>query len=306
MSGRSPSGTTAVISAAAALGQPHAGTARSPFHLLSAGLSEICSSQDAKVVQRVVAPVGSLGRFCRELAEATLSHARAGDLVICCGGDHAVSLGSIPGMARTFPELRVLWIDAHADFNTPTTSPSGNPHGMPLAGLTGAFSPHAAWGSDFAWMGAPLPAQRFALVGVRDLDAQEASALKASGIWHRNAAACLRAGADSLAAAICQGLGLGASTPLHVSFDVDALDPSVAPHTGTPVPGGFGAGFVPALLRAIAARGVPIVGLDLVEVNLDLGPSSTGVSSTVAECLATVAEVVQARARSGGALSHSA
>jgi arginase len=221
------------------------------------------------------AAAAATGAFTRALADAVAGAATAGDFVLVAGGDHAVAMGSVAGALRARPGLGVLWVDAHADINTPATSPSGNLHGMPVAVLMGHCAPPDE--AAFSWLQSapPLAPGALVYVGLRDLDAGEVEAITRLGI-----AAFTMADVDRLgmAAVAKRALALLKGRPVHLSFDVDACDPAVAPGTGTPVPGGLSFREAHTLCEAAAASG-RLVSMDVVEVNEELGGGGTTVAN---------------------------
>jgi arginase len=191
--------------------------------------------------------------------------ARIGDLPesefpVILGGDHSISIGSVSGLSRR-GRTGVIWIDAHAGFNTPETSPSGNIHGMPLAALLGLGDP------QLTSIGGPAPkvrAEDVVLIGVRSVDPGERELLRRSGAVVYTMKEVDKAGIPTVAAnAISQMQGL---ERVHVSFDADVLDPTVAPGVGTPVAGGLSYREVHLLMELLADAGI-VSSLDLVEVN---------------------------------------
>ena len=189
-----------------------------------------------------------------------LSELSQDSFAIALGGDHSVSMGTIAGVA-TRGRTGVIWVDAHADLNTPSTSPSGNIHGMPLAHLLGLGDRRllSIWGG-----GAVLRPEDVVYIGLRSIDAGERQLIKELGIRaftmkeidQRGVAEVAR---EALAA-------LGEVDQIHVSFDADVLDPDLAPGVGTPVPGGLT--YREAhLLMELLAEGDHVRSLDLVEVN---------------------------------------
>ena len=184
----------------------------------------------------------------------------AGDVPIFLGGDHSIALGTVAAASEEGP-TGVLWIDAHGDFNTPETSPSGNIHGMPLAALTGTGVPEMV---DLGRPGAKVAPQNVMLIGIRDLDPQERVALRGSG-----------AGVYTMREIDDRGIGTVAREALgrlehlsrvHVSLDMDALDPREAPGVGTPVTGGLS--YREAhLLMEIIAETANVGSIDVVEIN---------------------------------------
>lgn len=197
------------------------------------------------------------------LAQAGESAAAAG-FPIFMGGDHSLSLGSVAGVAAQAQALGrplfVLWLDAHSDFHTPETTESGSLHGTPVAYIAGraGFAP-------FPPFPAPVPGENICLFGIRSVDPAEHAALLDTDIEmtdmrvldERGFVAPLRAFLDRVAAA--QGL-------LHVSLDVDFLDPSIAPAVGTTVPGGTTFREAHLVMELLHESGL-VSSLDLVELN---------------------------------------
>ncbi|GEM88975.1 arginase [Oceanithermus desulfurans NBRC 100063] len=179
-------------------------------------------------------------------------------LPVVLGGDHSISMGSVRGVQRGRTGL--IWIDAHADFNTPETSPSGNIHGMPLAALLG-------YGDDRLVRiggGAPLEPQDVVLVGVRSVDPGERELLQQAGVTVYTMKEIDRMGVPTVAANVIAQLER--VERVHVSFDADVLDPTVAPGVGTPVPGGLTYREAHLLMELLSDAGI-VTSLDLVEVN---------------------------------------
>jgi len=202
---------------------------------------------------------------CRAIYAVASTCARD-DFPIFLGGDHALAIGTISGMAA-HGSLGVIWIDAHGDYNTPETTPSGNIHGMPMAALSGLGHP------DLVNLGAPgakLRPQQIVMIAIRDLDAQERIALAHSGIIVYTMRDIDELGMATVARRALARLNR--LSRIHVSLDMDALEPTVAPGVGTPVTGGLT--FREAhLLMEILAESEKVCSLDVVEVNpiLDAG-----------------------------------
>ena len=254
-----------LIGAPFAFGQPQAGVAAAPRALRDAGLRTDCDRGD---LDASGPPSACLRRLHDETRDALISGNRA--LVV--GGDHSLSLGSISGALAASPDLRVLWVDAHGDMNTPLTSPTGRLHGMPIAGLLGEYDP------GFSWMSRRLRADRLVLFGVRDLDPGEEALIRRRGLVVYTMERIRALGPDlAIAGALS---ALGANGPIHVSFDIDALDPFFAPATGTPVPGGLNPDTAARLMRAVAGTG-RVRSMDLVEVNPELAPWGHGGQATL-------------------------
>jgi arginase len=201
----------------------------------------------------------------RAVMDAVGAELRQGRLPILLGGDHCLGVGSITAVARycrdTGKQLRVLWLDAHADFNTHDVTPSGNVHGMPVACLCG-IGPEALTrlGGDAP---AVLPAQ-IRQVGIRSVDQGEKRLIKEHGLdvydmRYIDEVGMKRAMEEALE-------GIDAGTHLHVSFDVDFLDPSIAPGVGTTVPGGPNYREAQLVMEMIADSG-RMGSLDIMELN---------------------------------------
>ncbi|MEB3329924.1 MAG: arginase family protein [Candidatus Sericytochromatia bacterium] len=218
---------------------------------------------EARVVPSILPQAGNRGAILtvvratclaiRDHALALLHEGRHPQLI---GGDHSLAMGSLSATTRRFGRVGVIWIDAHADFNTADTSPSGNPHGMPLAAacglgderLTGLFGTHVR-PSDVV------------LIAAREIDPGERELLGRHGVWCVSVPDLRSMGAEALAQAVAERL---AGLPVHLSFDFDSLDEAHFAATGTPSSGGLTPDEAEALLRGLAAR-LPIVASDWVE-----------------------------------------
>jgi arginase len=198
----------------------------------------------------------------RELAGRVSDVVASGRLPVVLGGDHSIAIGSVSGSARG-RRLGLLWVDAHADFNTAATTPSGNIHGMGLAALVGRGD------SALTQIGGASPAVhagRVALVGVRDVDKLEREALLPSGIHIYTMHDIDRRGMASVVEEALGFVNAPDGDGFHVSLDLDALDPREAPGVGTPVPGGISYREAHLAMELVAQSG-GLRSLDLVEVN---------------------------------------
>ena len=184
-----------------------------------------------------------------------------GALPLVLGGDHSVALGTLGGLAKARGPGGVLWIDAHGDLNTPETSPSGNVHGMPLAAAIGLAD--GRFESD-AWTLPAVEPQRVALVGLRSLDGAERKRIRELGIKAYTMSDIDRIGIErAIRESLTHIAGPGF---VHVSLDMDALDPEVAPGVGTPVRGGLSYREAHLAMELIAESGL-MTSLEVVEVN---------------------------------------
>ncbi len=218
---------------------------------------------------------GQVGESCRLIAASLTERARAGDFCLTLGGDHSIAMGTIPGILAARPDTALIWVDAHGDFNTPETSPSGNLHGMPLAMVLGCNSQGLP---GFEWFQGQncLPADRVALVGVRSLDAGERRLLKETGVHVYSMSEIDRYGIGVVMEKAMAAINGDGRRTFHVSFDIDSIDPAEAPGTGTLVKGGLTYREAHTILEMIAESG-RLTSLDLAEVNpeLDLNGQTT-------------------------------
>jgi len=276
-----------LIGAPLDLGGGRRGVDMGPSALRIAGLGERIAALGRATVDQgnVMAPIRELARegdphkkyideiaaVCRRVHAMTRASLDAGALPVVLGGDHSVAAGSVAASAEavgatTGKPLGVIWVDAHGDMNTPQTSESGNVHGMPLAALLGQPP------EELSAIGTPpsLRPEHTVLVGIRNLDDREKDQIRAAGVHVFTMKDVDRDGiarvAERAIALASQGTG-----GLHVSFDLDVCDPSVAPGVGTPVRGGLDYREAHMLMELVADS-QRLVALDLVEVNptLDL------------------------------------
>jgi arginase len=196
---------------------------------------------------------------CTRLADEVTEAINGNELPLVLGGDHSLAIGTLAGASRA-AGLGVVWFDAHGDFNTPETTPSGNVHGMSLAAALG----RGEFGTS-AWARADgLNETNVALVGVRDLDSGERQLLRESGV---SVFTISEIDDRGITAVVDDALGVASSGTdgVHISLDLDWLDPTKAPGVGTPVQGGVTYREAHAALERVAD--VDLLSLELVEVN---------------------------------------
>jgi len=214
---------------------------------------------------------------CELVYKAGRDAVSEGFIPIFLGGDHSISMGSIGGISHDEPS-GVIWIDAHGDFNTGKTSSTGNIHGMSLAALTGHGEPALV---SIGRPGPKLTAANVVLIGLRAPDSQEKAMLKKSGIKIFTMRDIDERGVSSVTkdALKC----LGHLQRIHVSLDVDCLDPMTAPGVGTPVPGGLTYREAHLLMEIIADSG-KLSSLDIVEINplIDMGNQTARIAVDLA------------------------
>ncbi len=216
----------------------------------------------AKAHPKIVALEETIA-WTQSLADASEAAMKEG-LPIFMGGDHALSLGTVLGAMRHAETVKrplfVLWLDAHSDFHTPQSTDSGNLHGTPLGYVTGR-----AGFDGFPALGTPLPQDNVAILGLRSVDAAERAALQDSTITHVDMREIDETGIARPLQAFLERVK-DAGGLLHVSLDVDFLDPSVAPAVGTTVPGGATVREGHLVMEMLHDSGL-MTSLDLVELN---------------------------------------
>jgi arginase len=209
---------------------------------------------------------------CRDLAERVDCSISAGHMPVVLGGDHSLGLGSVMGAARG-RKLGLLWIDAHADFNTDETTPSGNIHGMPLSALCGIGTPALLTLNGADHDRAKINPRNVAVIGARDLDDPEKVLLREAGVSVFSIEAIDRYGIHEIMTRAIR-IASRDTDGIYLSLDLDSVDPRYAPGVGTPVPGGLT--FREAHLAVeLAAESGRMVGMDVVEVNPILDERNT-------------------------------
>jgi arginase len=220
---------------------------------------------------------------CAEVAQRAVAVVSDGLFPIFLGGDHSVSIGTVSGVAAASAGARtgVIWLDAHADFNTPDTSPSGNIHGMPLATLTGRGHPDLV---EIGGPGGSVRAEDVVLIGLRSVDLEERNLLREAGA---KVYTMKEIDAYGVARIMRQALkDLSHVDRVHLSFDLDALDPEVAPGVGTPVRGGLTYREAHLVMELINEAAI-VTSLDVVEVNpiLDVKNGTASLAVELVESL---------------------
>jgi arginase len=210
--------------------------------------------------------IHEIAAVCRALYERTLAALAAGAIPVVLGGDHSLAAGSVAAAAthaRALGQpLGLVWVDAHGDMNTPSTSTSGNVHGMPLAALLGSEPGELSQLGGFAPK--VLPGQTV-LVGVRNLDQREKAIVRASGVHVFTMKDIDRLGIAEVTERAIEIAARG-TAGVHVSFDVDVCDPSIAPGVGTPVKGGLDYREAHMVMEMLSDSNT-VLSLDVVEVN---------------------------------------
>lgn len=201
----------------------------------------------------------------RRLAERVARTAAAGRAPLVLGGDHSLAVGTVAGLlAAGWDDLGLLWFDAHADFNDSETTPSGNVHGMPVSCIVGQAAPELL--AYTRWMRRYLPADRIVMIGLRDVDPGERQRLRASGIAVYTMQQIDEMGIAEVTRRALEHLRARGVRRLYVSFDMDVVDPDVAPGVGTPVVGGLTYRESHLAMEIVAESGL-LAGMEVVEVN---------------------------------------
>lgn len=269
-----------LIGAPTDVGAGHRGARLGPEALRIAGLGEALVKRGVDVIDRgnLDGPrnpwqkpvegyrhLSEVVAWNRAVMDAVGAELDEGRMPILLGGDHCLGLGSITAVARhcrkTGRQLRVLWLDAHADFNTSQVTPSGNIHGMPVACLCG-LGPDA-----LTRLGGEAPAMQpdeIRQIGIRSVDEGEKRLVKEYGLDVYDMRYIDEIGMKRVMEEALEGVD--ENTHLHVSFDVDFLDPSIAPGVGTTVPGGPNYREAQLVMEMIADTG-RMASLDIVELN---------------------------------------
>ncbi|MEZ4570523.1 MAG: arginase [Thermomicrobiales bacterium] len=219
---------------------------------------------------------------CDEIADVVKASIGAGRFPLILGGDHSLSIGSLAG-ASTAGRVGAIWIDAHGDINTPETSPSGNVHGMPLAIALG-YGPESLVGIGHRF---DLALDDLVYIGVRDLDPGERELLRQSPAMVFTMESVDTMGIDAVTEEAVRRLLERGVDAVHLSFDLDALDPSVFPATGVTVPGGLTYREARRCLTGLRSSNLPIVSADVVEYNptLDDRPEIAQIASRLTAAL---------------------
>ncbi len=244
--------TIDVIGAPQDLGQEKRGVDMGPSAIRVAGLVErlrglgyevadqgdihCCSMATSEPGDRRARYAEEVVHDAEALADQVERSARAGHFPMVLGGDHSVAIGTMGGLARVQPRQALIWVDAHPDFNTPETSPSGNIHGMPVAAILGQGDQRlvAATGVN------PKALETHTvLIALRDVDRGEAERLRRSRVRYFTMRDVDQMGIPRIVEETVAVVTTDGVDRVHLSFDMDAVDPRHAPGTGTPVPGGM-------------------------------------------------------------------
>jgi arginase len=265
-------GSVRIIGIPVDLGQSHRGVDMGPSAIRYAGLLSRIRELGYTVIDEgnIQVPVRDslsedalvkeICRVCETTYQKSCRAIEENCKPIFLGGDHSISIGTIGGVSH-HSTVGVIWIDAHGDFNTPSTSSTGNVHGMALSVLTGQGMPELV---DIGRKGAKVKPGNVVLIGVRELDQNERENLKKSGITVYTMREIDEEGMNVIARKAL--MRLNHLSRIHVSLDIDSLDPIAVPGVGTPVSGGLTYREAHLLMEVISDSGL-VCSMDIVEIN---------------------------------------
>ncbi|KAK2533276.1 arginase-2, mitochondrial isoform X1 [Columba livia] len=296
--------SVALVGAPLSRGQKRRGVDRGPATVRAAGLVERLAGLGCQVhdfgdlnftqvpndelYNNLISYPRSVGSASQVLADAVSRAVAAGHSCVTIGGDHSLALGSISGHARQCPHLGVIWVDAHADINTPLTTPSGNLHGQPVSFLLRELQDKVPQLPGFSWLKPCLSPSDIVYIGLRDLDPAEYYILKNYDIQYFSMRDIDRLGIQKVMERTFEQLMGRRQRPIHLSFDIDAFDPSLASATGTPVIGGLTYREGMYITEEIHNTGM-LSAVDMVEVNPLLGASQEEVNATASLAVDVIA-----------------
>jgi len=278
--------TVSVVGAGYKGGQPKSGVEQGPKAIREAGLvselyqlgwevndigdlsfENVPAEEDPQSAEGIKSP-RQVGGACKKIFDSVYKHAVEGKLCLTLGGDHSLAIGTIAALIRAWQDLVIIWVDAHGDINVPETSPTGNIHGMPVSFLMGLCNAETIPG--FEWLKPCLTPDRIVYVGLRDVDFGEKKILRKQGIKVFSMTEVDKYGIGKVMEMALDHVNPKRDKPIHLSYDVDAIDPLVCAATGTSVKGGLTYREARHICEAVAETG-RLVGLDIVEVNPAIG-----------------------------------
>ncbi|KAM3595241.1 uncharacterized protein V6R79_020431 [Siganus canaliculatus] len=309
--------SVAVLGAPFSRGQKRKGVEHGPKVIRDAGLIERLSALDYsvhdfgdlnfpnleedKTYMDLVFP-RNVGTANKMLSTAVSRAVGAGHTLVMLGGDHSLAAGSVAGHAQQCPDLCLIWVDAHPDLNTPMTSPSKNLHGLPVTFMLKELQDEMQNIPGFSWMKPFLTSRDLVYIGLRDIDRGEHHNLRNLGIQYFTMRDIDRLGIHRVMEATFDHLLARKQRPIHLSFDIDAFDPTLAPATGTPVNGGLTYREGIYITEEIHNTGL-LSAMDLVEVNPLLGATREAVEATASLAVDVIASSL-GQSREGASVSH--
>lgn len=230
--------------------------------VLDAGNVATIESESRKIKDPKLKYLDEVLLACKRLSQQVTKALSNNEFPLILGGDHSIALGTWAGLAAVGRNEGLIWIDAHGDFNTAETTPSGNIHGMPLAALVGLGD------ERLVKLGGQAPKanpKNCVLLGIRDLDPEEKKLITKSGVRYFTMRDIDEKGIQKVMREAIQIAGRGGKK-IHVSFDVDVMDPAFAKGTGTPAPGGLSYREAHLAMEMVSDSG-QLQSFEMVEVN---------------------------------------
>ncbi|WP_424767532.1 arginase [Paenibacillus sp. sgz302251] len=273
--------SVAIVCVPFGLGAGNTGAEQGPEHIIQAGklvhklkelnisyrfAQEVTPSQQTAPIQTTsVKHLAEVQAVCGQLAERVSGVVACNEFPLVLGGDHSIAIGTIAGLSEHFSRLGVIWFDAHSDLNTETTSPSGNIHGMSLGISLGRGIPLL---TKLRGMSPKIKPEHVVIIGARSLDPGEKAYIRSLGIACYTMHDIDRLGIAKVMDKVIQQLRQ-TTDGVHVSFDIDSVDPLEAPGTGTPVRGGLSFREASLAIEMLYQSGI-VTSAELVEVNPSL------------------------------------
>lgn len=297
-----------IINAGFGGAQPKAGIENAPTALLNSGLGELISNAGRTLVPQTqsasytsLKPQGDrpyrrmndprwVSAATKSICEQVYGAAKSGHQVLTLGGDHSVAIGTLTGLMRAMherfdskQEMGIIYVDAHADLNVPEDSESGNIHGMALAFAAGLASSNEPAIFDWIKSTDTISLEKLVYIGLRDVDESEKNTIGTRQIRSFWMDDVRQVGIEEVMRQTLEYLG---DVPIHVSYDIDSLDPFFAPSTGLPVPGGLSLDEAIFIMKMVNDSG-RLIAMDLVELNPGIG-SERDVSKTIESAFAVI------------------
>lgn len=274
-------GNIKILGSAVSIGQPRKGVENTPSVLQAEKIEDLISVGQVTWVETLVQqpytyenprinPIRNahdLAKYNRMLYEKVLLHLSPENFLLTIGGDHSIGSATVGAMLKaTNGNLGVIWVDAHGDCNTPDTSPSGNYHGMPVAHLLGLFQGPA----EFQWDHPKLSVTSIVFIGIRDLDLEEKILMDRIGIRYYTMEMIHEMGIETVITEALSYIDPDGTKNIHMSFDVDSIDPQLVPGTGTIAPNGLTLNDYAIIAQKVKLTGDRFASMDLVEINFDI------------------------------------
>ncbi|KAK6201249.1 arginase [Scheffersomyces amazonensis] len=297
-----PSKKAAIITAPFSGGQPKGGVELGPEYILNAGFEKQISSlgwttqvksplegtnyESLKTNEKDKYGVKNaqiVSECCKRIHDSVYSSLEAGELPITIGGDHSIGTATVSAALEHNEDTCVLWIDAHADINTPLTTESGNLHGCPISFILGIDK--ESYPPEFSWVPAKLKANKLAFIGLRDVDDGEKKILREHKIPSFSMYHVDKYGIGKVVEMALDKVNPERKSPIHLSYDVDAIDPSFVPATGTRVEGGLSLREGLFIAEEVAQTGL-LSSMDIVETNPLLAETEEHILDTVSAACA--------------------